>query len=772
MPQHLREVHPCSQLAMSFYMTLLTSLMMEQQLVDHQCYACLQIFNLPAALDAAPDPARKHLAQSHLLHNCPNLLQIALFLTGLLHDGRLLDDQHGSSCPTACPGNVQGAGTAAWHSAAGSKPKRAKTQQTPSRKARQCSPADSTGGPDTPIAAAECLGPATGAPGPSSRSRTQPEPSSRQLRSFFQPRPKERLAGADPGNTNLAGTAQIINDTDDDTEATPDPMLVPGSLGEGDEDLRSQTGGSTVHSICAEPADRRGGELAVPGVGSQSQATGHQLQAFHQHDADDETCTTAGGDVQEPRPGALLSIPSDQSRCPDLPMATPALPKSGPGMGAPEQALTQQHVDPTGNHAQTTCLEPMRSCGYDPAHHGTSAETWEGQRQARTSHQPTDADMRPPLAMLLHVLSHMRFQNNSNWCYANSTIFSLLWCLMSMQCEADSLGSNFAEVIQCLPCHNLQPVALKDLRWFNQLLQNWGAFHGNHRDRQQDASEFATAVLSWLCAPAINMTWERRVEEMGRFHTHDLGDAFMPITLSFPATHVHQSDTLYTLTYLMRLWMQVDGMITALTQAPQCICLHLDRFYEAENTILKSQCLIDMEAGCDVPVFTDHSHSREFVSYVLLSATAHLGTTQGGHYQAVLKTRPAVQQNGQPMHWLLTNDATAAQPVWQVPDWFRRNSNVFWLARADCVQLHVYRTLPQSDTAEPDDTDLIAATDDDTGTDVAARDLVTPCTTAADSAAESAVRPTHTAAPAPETDATTAAFMALLQATTMAERQR
>ena len=159
-------------------------------------------------------------------------------------------------------------------------------------------------------------------------------------------------------------------------------MLVPGSLGEGDEDLRSQTGGSTVHSICAEPADRRGGELAVPGVGSQSQATGHQLQAFHQHDADDETCTTAGGDVQEPRPGALLSIPSDQSRCPDLPMATPALPKSGPGMGAPEQALTQQHVDPTGNHAQTTCLEPMRSCGYDPAHHGTSAETWEGQRQA------------------------------------------------------------------------------------------------------------------------------------------------------------------------------------------------------------------------------------------------------------------------------------------------------------------------------------------------------------------------------------------------------
>ena len=770
MPQHLREVHPCNQLAMTFYMTLLTSLMMEQQLIDHQCYACLQIFNLPAASDAAPDPARKHLAQSHLLHNCPNLLQVALFLTGLLHDGRLLDDQYGLTGPAASPGNLQGAGTAAWHSAIAPKPKRAKTQQTPSRQSRQCSPADNAGGPDTSATAAERPGSATGAPGSSSRSRTQPEPSSRQLRSFFQPRPKERLAGADSGNADLAGAAQVINDTDDDAETTPDPVLVPRSLGEGDEDRRSQTRGPTPHCFSAESADRRRRELAVPGMGSQSQTIGGQLQASNQYDADDQTCTTACGDVQEPGPGALLSVLADQSGCSDLPMEAAALSPSGSGVGASEQALPQQRVDPPRDNAQTTCSESMRPGGHDPTHHGTSAEAWEGQRQTSTPSQSSDVDMRPPWAMLLHVLSHLRFHNDSNWCFANSTIFSLLWCMMSMQCEASSLGSNFAEVIQCLPCHNLQSVALKDLGWFNQLLQNWGAFHGNHRGRQQDASEFATAVLSWLCAPAINMTWERRVEEMGCIHAHDRGDAFMPITLSFPATHVHLPDTLYTLTHLMRLWMQVDGMIAALTQAPQCICLHLDPFYDAEDTILKSQCLIDMEAGCDVPVFIDHSQRREFVSYVLLSATAHLGNVKGGHYQAVLKTRPAVQQNGQPMHWLLTNDSMAAQPIWLVPDWFRRNSTVFWLARADCVQLHVYRPLPQTDIAAPDEPDLTIAADADTSTNVPERDIGMPNTTVDTDATESTEKPST--AIAPETDATTAAIMALLQATTMAERQR
>ena len=140
-------------------------------------------------------------------------------------------------------------------------------------------------------------------------------------------------------------------------------------------------------------------------------------------------------------------------------------------------------------------------------------------------------------------------------------------------------GGPFETLIQFLPCHNLQPVALTDLVWFDEILQNCEAFTGEQRGRQQDASEYAAAVLRWLQAPAVNMTWERRIEETDSVRVHDHGDTHMPITISFPATHAHLPEMRFTLTHLIWRWMQADGMIAALTQAPLCICLHLDRFY-------------------------------------------------------------------------------------------------------------------------------------------------------------------------------------------------
>ena len=149
-----------------------------------------------------------------------------------------------------------------------------------------------------------------------------------------------------------------------------------------------------------------------------------------------------------------------------------------------------------------------------------------------------------------------------------------------------------------------------------------------------------------LRAPAVNMTWERRVEEMGSVCTHDHGDAYMPITLSLPASHAILPEQQYNLSSLVWSWMQEHGMIAALTQAPQCLCLHLDRFYQVDGEVHKSQCMIDMEAGCTMPVFTNTSLQREMVEYVLVAAAAHLGSDKGGHYRAALKTCPAVQLTG------------------------------------------------------------------------------------------------------------------------------
>ena len=137
----------------------------------------------------------------------------------------------------------------------------------------------------------------------------------------------------------------------------------------------------------------------------------------------------------------------------------------------------------------------------------------------------------------------------------------------------------------------------------------------------------------------------------------------------------------------------------------------------------------------------------------MVAATAHQGATEGGHFQAILKTRPAVQMDGKPMHWILKNDDSAAEPVWLVPDWFRSNTNVFWLLRGDCVQLHTFQPLP------PD------ASDNDPDRPVAHALEPEPTMPVPTPSMPSALE-------APAYDETTAAIMALLRTTTMAERQR
>ena len=749
LPQHLREAHPCNHLALSFYIAQLVPLMLASQEVDYQCYACNQIFNLPIESDAVPDPNRKLLARSHLLYNCPSLLQIALFLTGLLHDGRLHDDSDRFTDSAASAGDVQGASTFAGHGTALPRPKRAKTKQAPAQRATTATAGD----PTAAAATADHSGSPAGPSGPATRKRTQSKPQSRQLRTFFQPRSKRRLAGIAECHENLAGTAQDQHHPDDDLAAPSDPVPVPGPHAEGAQDFGGPAYGSVVPGISPEPADRPGGELALLGMESDSQEPDHQLQDAHQHDTDEAACQRTGGDVQGPRSGPVLSVLAEQPGFPSLPMETPVMPPCGQGMGIVDQTLLQQRVDPPGHDAETPHSDSEQPGGHHPAESGTSHAQGQREGQASPTDQPDGPEVRPQLAVLLHVLSHLRLQNDSNWCYANSTIFSLIWALLSMQCEAASLGIHFAHLIQFMPCHNLQRVALVDLDWFDQILRNWTAFSGDQRGRQQDASEFAAAVMTWLQAPAVNMTWERRLEEMDLVHVHDHGDKFLPIKLHLPETHVHLPDTQFTLTHLVRAWMQEDGMIAALKQAPQCICLHLDRFYARDDMIHKSACLIDMEAGCDIPVFIDGTLRREYVGYVLVAATAHQGATEGGHFQAILKTRPAVQMDGKPMHWILKNDDSAAEPVWLVPDWFRSNTNVFWLLRGDCVQLHTFQPLP------PD------ASDNDPDRPVAHALEPEPTMPVPTPSMPSALE-------APAYDETTAAIMALLRTTTMAERQR
>ena len=760
MCQHLREAHPCSHLAFSFYMSTIAPFMLAGQTVDHQCNACQQIFNLPVDVAETVDPARQRLAQSHLLHNCPNLLQVVLLLTGLLHDGRLHDDSAGSSGPTPSLGNLQGPGATTGSSGTAAKSKRVKTLQNPTCAADATGCADEPGGL-APAAAVDGIGEAALPTRVATRKRVEHVPPHGQLRAFFQQRSKRRLVEHPDVHTEMAGAAQDQLAPSDHPAPASDPEPLHRPADQSDQAVGDQTRGSALPGVNSDQSDRREGQLGVPGLGSHSPELGEEQQEAHQHDTDVAVLPGTGGSISQPGSGSVLPVPSEQCEHHGQSMAPPTEPPCRPGMGIDGDTVPQQRMDADWNDAQTAHPAPKRPSQCHPTIPGTQTPEGQREREAQAEEPESGSLMMPPLSILMHVLSHLCLRNDLNWCFANSTIFCLLWSFMTMQCDFSALGEGFAEMIQFLPCHNLQLVALKDLAWFDRILQNWGSFRGLQSESQQDSSEFTAAALTWLQAPAVNMTWERRLEESGVTHAHDHGDTWLPITISFPASHAHLPDTQYTLTALVTRWMQVDGMVAALLQALTCVCLHVDRYFQTDaGEIQKSQCLLDMEAGCDLPVFTGPGLQREYVSYVLVAATAHLGTDQQGHYKAILKTRPLVLQNGHPMHWLITDDGQGAQPTWTVPDWFRCCANVFWLLRADSVHLHTYRPLAVDDPMH-----VAAAMPDDAATISGPTRPLCDAAASNDKASDDPMKQAQAVA-----DETEAAILALLQAANVEKR--
>eukprot|EP00435_Cladocopium_sp_Y103_P006421 s3424_g2.t1 len=546
--QHLREAHPGTHPAVFFYIGELVNLMLARFQCDYQCYACKQIFNLPPSLDTEGLPdVRQTLAQSHLLHNCPCILQIALFLTGLLNDGRFRDEPARRLGHSADVGHVQGTGT-----------------------------------------------------------------------------------HVQPG-------------------AEWDPV-----------------------QKCLKLSSKKA----------------------HSDGKDAGVLWGVGGKPQGSNLGAGLPHSEHvQGQC-SGPLEDAAQPEGRPGTRTPCDDVQMHGVDSDGHHAQAAQFAAEQLGGLDSVQLGTAQtqRSCEGAEQTQDPLVPL-----PSMTVLMHALCHVRLDNQANWCFANSTIYCLLWALMTAQCEPFHLGERFAALIQFLPCHNLQLVALEGLTWFQQILQTWGIFRGNQRVRQQDSSEFLLAALTWLQSSAIAMAWEKRVTVENQVQVFDHGGPHVPLSLFIPLSFAPLPDSEITLCTLVHAWMQVDGMRTALVQAPLVVCLHLDRLYQDEDgQVHKSECMIDLTADCDIPVFTGQDLRIESVSYVLVACTAHLGDTQGGHYRSILKLRPMISAEGNPISWMMTEDNQPAAPIWRVPDWFRRCATDFWLLRADSVSLHVYQPIDVS----------------------------------------------------------------------------
>ena len=206
---------------------------------------------------------------------------------------------------------------------------------------------------------------------------------------------------------------------------------------------------------------------------------------------------------------------------------------------------------------------------------------------------------------------------------------------------------------------------------------------------QQDALEFINAWLNLLQSDGFNMRWEKRLEQTGNIAIFDCGATTMPICIRIDDQLVHS----YTcdLTQLLYSWRQADGMVTALTVAPPCLIIQLDRTYRDQQDALQtSACQINLESSCRIPVFQDSALHWEYAEYEITALMCHTGLDGAGHYRSAMRLSPSLVNATTPAEWLITDDWLMPKTAWRVPNWMQRQATIFWLVRTDTVHLPRY----------------------------------------------------------------------------------
>ena len=378
-----------------------------------------------------------------------------------------------------------------------------------------------------------------------------------------------------------------------------------------------------------------------------------------------------------------------------------------PTTGSPEQTGSPegQHLSlrPVGSHQESsscqqsepTCLQPPKDPASDP-------RSFEGQRERQEQDAPTDQggslnllERDPNTNEMLHRMAHRTYENPGNICFANAAVQSLLqWTTLSThmwdpthwgeQCQA------LLDFVSNSPdgCFNLCNES-----WFQQILRCWEARDPTFDPlliAQQDAAEFITTWLSLLQSTAFDMRWEKRVDSHDMITMVDCSSNHTPVCLKFDAILARCMTC--DLTQLFNTWCQEDGMRTALTSAPQCLCVQVDRsLMDPQHNLTQCDCMIQVTEPCVVPVFQSDQLMHMPVEYQVVAVTAHVGRDQAGHIRAALRIAPTIIHAQKPANWLVTDDWQPPEPMWELPNWMRRCSNTFWLVRTDCLRLWRFR---------------------------------------------------------------------------------
>ena len=694
--RHLHEAHLTSHQFVEFYGNMLQPMLHSALSTDFRCDLCLQIFNLPPdANDQTNDKSRADLVQAHLRGNCPVALQCALLLSTALNGGRLGDEWIGRAHPCTDPRDIsvpdtsfgQDPQTAAESKAPEGTQDRLAHSGRPGR-SRSARPRATT---------APALSPDPGTAGAPTRAQLESDAKHRLFYPVLPAGSGKCSTGTFESDTGVAvATTAAAADHGDNSTAAPLPAPAPGSAEQGDEGLQEQTRGSSSPSMPGSQPPPGGHELALSEMGSQqeeldsgSKEGSHHAQNDRAPDGTDRGVQgshisgSLPGTEHQPSSGhGALEIATELAEQPPLrpDAGTDTLVGMAAGGDIPEGAL-----DATEWTCETGPAAPAN------AEQGQGGGQIQGQEQEAAGELTTET-----LHAMRILVSHMILGNDRNWCYANTTMYGLLWTLLSLNaCDIFSWGPHFKPLMQFIFASKNTSLKLIHFPWFIQLLETWG-----FTQAQQDCCEFVRAAIQWLDTSEIDMRWERRFEQDGTMHCHDRSHACMPVFLQF--SPCMQNTSACQLNQLLHLWHQVDGMKAALLRAAPIVCLHLDRFIKNDHgEIEKCSCAVELEAETMIPCFDAKGIDCEPVLYIPVAAAAHQGIDQAGHYQALLKIQPTVLA-AHPAKWLLTQDGLAPQACWDIPAGFSENMTVIWLIRADCLQVPFY-VPPALDAPAPTD---------------------------------------------------------------------
>ena len=648
---------------------------------DYTCHLCNAVFNLPGTPeDTMTQRAdRGRLAQIHLQHQCPVLLQTGI----LLCHGRHRSSNHHPGAEQGTPCRLGGNGTPGDQ---GHSSKRRRTRAQESQKGTSQATEGGSDGPESTAASHGHHDPTT-RPGQPGNEKT------RLLRMLFAERSPGHPSASGPdgeamappnvsereGHVRCFDLCATTGDTDDDT----------GPIG-------------TAPITEAQSMHPTGRHVPISGPTPHVEP-GWVLSISSMERARPE----ADGDGSEAHPygqNASLHLPAERHSPGCIQRAeVPRLESPGDGVdstvaatsgNSPRRAARsaehtggQQGMVPDRNVAEAPLFAAERPSDETPGPDGQGRE--EGQRQGQTV-QVTNVYM--DRTSLCLAVSRLMLTNIANDCFSNTAFLSTLWAMINrFDFQLSDLGPHATEIVRFVHDTNDRPCDLMHQSWFTALMQHW-----HNPGQQGDPVEFLTFMLTGLQFTGLDMSWERRLQIGVDIHCHDKNGRYQPVVLQFDE-NLMQAETL-ALRHMMYSWTNSLGMQAAMLSDTTLICLHIDRFCDQGNgTLGKCSTPVGLHGGVEVPFFAGTDLGVIWRDFQVISAISHLGQDEAGHCRSLLKTWPDSLSSAEPCLFLLTDDDREPQRVWHEPQWFAANVSCVWIC--DCTWLDLLR-LPPSNVSD------------------------------------------------------------------------